>query len=88
MQLLKSNWKVEVSSLALATLQERKRNKMLVMPTPSDIMIGKLASHLQTEAAKITSIETGTEFWSAVDVAVSQLVSYNKRRPGELEALT
>jgi hypothetical protein len=83
--LVKSNWAVEISTLACATLSERRYNTVVELPTPQDI--AKLSSYLQNEEVKIRKIETAGEFRRACEVVQARLTSYNKRRPGEIEAL-
>lgn len=83
-ELCVKSWKRDVSSLACATLNERTFNKVAELPEPGDLE--KLSLYLQQQAGGISEISTKDQFRHAVEVAQARLLTYNKRRPGELEA--
>ena len=84
-ELIDKNWKADVSSLALATLAERKFNKPVELPLPDDLEM--LSRHLQSEAKKIKTIQSVAEYQNVVQIVESRLLTYNKRCPGELEGI-
>ena len=79
------NWITEVSALACATLRERSFNKVVELPKPADLK--KLSQHLQDEAGKIAVIESEDSYRYAIEVTEARLLTYNKRRPGELHSI-
>ena len=79
------NWITEVSALACATLRERSFNKVVELPKPADLK--KLSQHLQDEAGKIAVIESEDSYRYAIEVTQARLLTYNKRRPGELQSI-
>lgn len=83
--LCEKNWSTDVSSLACATIAERKFNQVIELPLPSDLK--SLSTYLQKEANSIKSVYDDTSYRHAVCIAQARLVTYNKRRPGELEAV-
>ena len=83
--LVEKNWRVEVSALACAILSERKFNKTIQLPGSDDLR--KLSEYLKSQATKIQEITNADAYRHAVQVAEARLLTYNKRRPGELEAI-
>lgn len=89
-QLLKMEWSTRVNRISRATLVERNFNKKKPLPDPEDIV--KLATYLVTELQKLESkldpaLADNMKFRKVVMLVQSRLLLYNRRRPGELEAL-
>lgn len=85
-ELVDSNWKTDVSCLATAVMSERSWNKPVELPIPGDLLL--LSTHLQKQAREINTIDNASMYRRAVEVAEGRLLTYNKRRPGELEGIT
>ena len=81
----RKNWVTEISAVACATLTERTFNKLVDLPRPADLQ--RLSQHLQREAGLITSIDDEESYRHAVEVTQARLLTYNKRRPGELQSI-
>nr|XP_022330999.1 uncharacterized protein LOC111129143 isoform X1 [Crassostrea virginica] len=91
LQLLKMEWSTRVNRISRATLAERNFNRRKPLPDPEDIV--KLASYLVTELQKLENdldpvLADGVKFRRVVMLVQSRLLLYNRRRPGELEALS
>ena len=84
--LTKREWPVRVSKRALAILDERRFNKRVHLPNPDDM--AKISKYLETE---ILTLNLDDKSWTnhsrTVVLVQVRLATFNKRRPGELEAL-
>ena len=61
MDLFRSQWEVDVKRKARHVMRERKHNKTVELPDPSDI--ATLARHLQESMQAIKNPSTYEEFW-------------------------
>ena len=86
LSLMKLEFGTKVTKLARVTLNERQFNKKNELPLPNDI--AKLSKYLLEEIKNVdlTKKETNT-FRRVVILAETRLLTYNRRRPGELEVL-
>ena len=86
--LVDNNWSSEVSSLATATMAEARFNVSKSLPVPGDLK--QLSDHLQMKAHFLSNadkLKSREVFREGVEVAQARLLTYNKRRPGEIEAI-
>jgi hypothetical protein len=83
-KLCSKSWKSDVSAEACAEISERNFTRTLELPHPEDLL--KLSSYLQ-ELEKQTNITDAYTYRQAVEVCEARLLTYNKRRPGELESV-
>jgi hypothetical protein len=83
--LMEKKWPAEISVRASATIAERNFNKKTELPLPSDLK--KVSDYLQNEAGKLDSVDLKDDrnYLRAVEIIQARLLTYNKRRPGELE---
>lgn len=86
LNLMKLEWTVKVTKIAKSTLNERHFNAQKSLPDPEDI--AKLAKYITNELANF-DVENMTpdNYRKGVILSESRLLLYNRRRPGELEAL-
>lgn len=86
LNLMKLEWTVKVTKIAKSTLNERHFNAQKSLPDPEDI--AKLAKHITNELTNF-DVENMTpdNYRKGVILSESRLLLYNRRRPGELEAL-
>ncbi|XP_065940226.1 uncharacterized protein [Magallana gigas] len=87
LNLMKLEWTVKVTKIAKSTLNERHFNAQKSLPDPEDI--AKLAKHITNELTNF-DVENMTpdNYRKGVILSESRLLLYNRRRPGELEALS
>jgi integrase len=90
--LIELNWTEEVSTHAIRTIHERKKNKPKLLPLTEDIM--KLSKMLKEEGRKCASILlrslTGDriESWRNLnEITLSHIVMFNRKRTGEVSKL-
>jgi len=80
-----SEWQYKVSRLALKTLKDDQRNKPDLIPITSDLV--KLKTYLQQSAREcseaLNSIPNVGNYMNLVDVILSRIILFNKRRGGE-----
>ena len=80
-----SEWQYRVSHLALKTLKDDKRNKPDLIPLTSDLV--KLKTYLEQSATQcseaLNSIPNVANYMNLVDVTLSRIILFNKRRGGE-----
>uniref|UniRef100_K1QY19 Tyr recombinase domain-containing protein n=1 Tax=Magallana gigas TaxID=29159 RepID=K1QY19_MAGGI len=88
MYLMSKEWGYKVNKVARSTLSERMFNQKKELPYPEDIM--KLSSYLVENLEFVDLSYTavsGMMFRRIVMLVEARLILYNRRRPGELEAL-
>lgn len=88
MYLMSKEWGYKVNKVARSTLSERMFNQKKELPYPEDIM--KLSSYLVENLEFVDLSYTavsGMMFRRIVMLVEARLLLYNRRRPGELEAL-
>ena len=74
------------SKLARVNLEERRRNKRVELPLPSDVK--KLSEYLKTELESFNKGNVTFEnFKKGTILAEAALITYNRRRPGEVQAM-
>ena len=85
---VKVEWSEKVTRLARKQLNERKLNKVTELPNPKDIE--QLSKHLREELTA-DDVYEGKPFWATyrrvIQLTQTRLLTYNKRRSGELEAI-
>uniref|UniRef100_A0A8W8MIH0 PWWP domain-containing protein n=1 Tax=Magallana gigas TaxID=29159 RepID=A0A8W8MIH0_MAGGI len=89
MYLMSKEWGYKVNKVARSTLSERMFNQKKELPYPEDIM--KLSSYLVENLEFVDLSYTavsGMMFRRIVMLVEARLILYNRRRPGELEALS
>lgn len=83
LKLMELEW---CSKLARVNLEERRRNKKVELPLPSDVK--KLSDYLKVE---IESFDKGNltyeNFKKGSTLTEAVLITYNRRRPGEIQAM-
>ena len=81
-----ARWNEHVSSLAGALLEERKFNKRVKLPKPNDVLM--LSNHTKIALSKLDlTLVTMDNYRGVVRLTQSRLVTYNKRRPGEIDGI-
>lgn len=94
MKLMNINWTDEMSTQALRTLSELKRNKPKMLPLANDV---RLLSEFLKEKGKSeanvlekgTSQESLLDSWKSLrDIVLTRLIVFNRRRQGEVAQLT
>ena len=89
--LVSNKWEEEVSSHALRTLYQNKRNNPKLLPLTNDVVI--LSRYLQEKAEQhMEALETTQDFtgtWTALSrIAMVYLIVFNRRRQGEISKMT
>lgn len=92
--LLTENWDVEVSSHALRTLYQGKRNNPKLLPLTADVV--QLTKYLKEESVNsmnnLRAAETPDQVQNAwkklANIIVTQLMLFNRKRQGEISKLT
>jgi len=86
-KLMQSEWKIKVRKQAVILLEERGFNKRCELPDPEDV--AKLAQYLIRQLNETPKQITNSEEYRRLAILTeARLLLYNKRRPGELEALS
>ena len=88
------NWKDDISSIALSSAQEVRRNKPKVLPLTEDI--SSMAKYLKEEGRKNLQILKSRSDSDVVDnawnrlneIALAKLILFNRRRQGEASKMT
>ena len=83
--ILESKWKIKVRKEAKLILEERSFNKQSNLPDPNDIAL--LAEYLVKSLNNLELSSDPCSFRRTVVLTEARLILYNRRRPGELEAL-
>ena len=84
--LLKTEWALRVNRRANEIILERKFNKKKPLPLPEDVQ--QLALYL-LKLLREYEYKVGVTSWRDVAITLgAYLLSYNKRRPGEIEDIT
>ncbi|PIK39052.1 hypothetical protein BSL78_24110 [Apostichopus japonicus] len=92
--LLTENWDVEVSSHALRTIYQGKRNNPKLLPLTSDVVL--LTKYLKEESensmndisAAISPEEVQNAWKKLSNVVLTQLMLFNRKRQGEISKLS
>ncbi|XP_071853449.1 uncharacterized protein [Apostichopus japonicus] len=92
--LLNENWDWEVSSHALRTLYEGKRNNPKLVPLTTDVVL--LSKYLRGEAEssladlkKAKAVEEIKKSWrNLAEITLTQILLFNRKRQGEVSKLT
>ncbi|XP_033725163.1 uncharacterized protein LOC117315128 [Pecten maximus] len=83
LKLMEIEWTAKLSRVLL---HERKSNKGINLPLPNDVQ--KLASYLKRELESFnTSDASYDNYRKGVVLVESNLITYNRRRPGEVQAM-
>jgi len=79
---------VKVAKKATVTLQTRRFNSEKSLPNPDDLV--RLQAHVKEGLKELKLAETGCPetYRRAVELCQTRLLLYNKRRSGEIEAIT
>lgn len=97
-QLCETEWSGEVSAKALQTLVTKRRNKVKLLPLSEDVT--KLHSYLNKEMttsmsvlqnrpeAESTSGDLGKAWRRLASATLAQLITFNRRRSGEVSRMT
>jgi hypothetical protein len=92
-QLCELEWNDAVSAAALKTLTNRQRNSISLLPLSEDVK--KLHIYLHSQVLRGIELLTGekTESFEAAwrnlaEAILTQLISFNRRRPGEVSRMT
>ena len=86
--LMKMEWTLKVSKLAHIKLNEMKLSKTSPLPVPEDL--SKISKHVKSGLEALDfrrHSNTSDVYRRAVVLTQTRLLTYNKRRSGELEAL-
>ncbi|XP_063403047.1 centromere protein F-like [Mytilus trossulus] len=87
--LMKMEWSIRVNKLARSILSERQFNNKKELPHPEDI--ANFASFLIKECQSLDidpATADGNTFRQTAMLVQTRLLLYNRRRPGELEAMS
>ena len=85
MEVFKYNWATDVKKRARHVLRERKLNVVVELPDPQDI--ATLAQFMQKKMENSKEPKTAEEFKELQLSVLARLISFNRRRPGELQQL-
>jgi hypothetical protein len=84
-RLFDSEWRYKVSSVALRTITDNQRDKPDLIPLTSDLI--KLKNYLVSRVSycigQLKSTCSRTEYNNLIDVTLSRIILFNKRRGGE-----
>ncbi|XP_041464862.1 uncharacterized protein LOC121415637 [Lytechinus variegatus] len=84
LKLMEIEWSTKLERVLL---QERKHRKKVPLPLPADIE--KFATHLKDEARRADLDDHSfSNYKKVVLIAEASLIAYNRRRPGEVQALS
>ncbi|XP_070576783.1 uncharacterized protein [Ptychodera flava] len=90
LQLADVQWEEEISSNALKTISERKRNKTMYLQLVSDM--AKLHKHMKriaSESAKQLKADPNEKAWAELcRVTLAQMILFNRRRSSEMSRMT
>ena len=87
LKLMSVFWGTRVTKLARNTLVERQFNKRQVLPDSGDIQ--KLNEYLNKQLSNIDVGEVSMDNYTKIGrLVATKLLQYNRRRPGEIEAIT
>ncbi len=81
----RQHWCTDVKKKARHVMRQRRMNKRQELPVPQDIV--KLANQLKDSLGKAKRPETPEELRSLQLNVLARLISYNRRRPGEVQSL-
>ena len=84
--LLTAEWSARVTKRAQVTLRERQFNQEKKMPEPSDLVKLKDYLHSQLEEIDVENLSY-KNFQHIAKLTLSKLLSYNRRRSGEIQAI-
>ncbi|XP_033737472.1 titin homolog [Pecten maximus] len=89
--LMKMEWTLRVSKIAHLKLNAMKLRKTSPLPVPEDL--ASISTYLKSELKGLdltqrSSVKTSDIYKRAVILTQTRLLTYNKRRSGELEALS
>ena len=90
-QLIEMNWNDEISTHALRTIGERKRNKVKLLPLTKDVKL--LNEHLKTKGkdahdALNASHNNATAWMDLSRISLALIILFNRRRQGEVSKMT
>ena len=86
LELMESEWSVRVTKQARLLLIERAMHKRDNMPDPQDIE--NLTKYMVTEISKIDLSDQSTSNYRHIaQLALARLISFNRRRTGEVQAI-
>jgi hypothetical protein len=86
LELMKSEWGIRVTKLARLTLTLRKCNEKKRLPLPEDIK--KLAETTDRCLKELDLTDkTFQTYHKACELVEAKLISYNRRRPGEVQSI-
>ena len=90
LELHKTEWKVQVSSRALGTLEERRWNKTENLPSTDDVqrVQAVLEDELEKGKAALRDVPSISNYTRLAKAALTSLMLFNRRRPGETSRLT
>ncbi len=74
---------VKITKNASAVLQERRFNKKIELPQPTDVK--KFSDYILAELDQLSLTVEWDTYRRAIKLVQCRLLTYNKRRPGELE---
>ena len=86
LKVMKKLWPTRVATLARCLASERKFNKNILLPIPEDLE--KVSNYIKEELANLDLTKPAwTTYQRGVYLVQCRLAIFNKRRPGELEAI-
>ena len=86
LELFANEWGQKVTKLARITLAERQLTIEQQLPHPDDLV--KLSRYLEDQLSIFdTSVKSDINFKLAVQLTQAKLISFNRRRAGEIQAL-
>ena len=86
LELMDSEWSLKVTKIAQMALRERRYNIVKTLPEPKDLK--RLSDHIYKELALVDLEENSSATRKRVAQLVEAiLISYNRRRSGEIQAL-
>ena len=86
LELMNAEWSTKVTKLARVTLNERRFNQAKALPDPEDVR--KLSKYLQDELSQANLKDNSRENRQKVaQLTQAYLISYNRRRSGEVQAM-
>ena len=84
--LIRDEWSAKITSVALRSRKEIKRNEVILLPTPSDL--AKLKDYIDSEITESyenlkNNNENSVEFQKLQAAILCRIIMFNRRRSGE-----
>ena len=88
-EFIEDEWSTKVTSIALRSQKELKRNQQVLLPTTNDLLKLKdhIQSELQCESKKLQQCPTLESFLATSAAVLCRIMTFNRRRSGEVSKI-